>query len=167
MVLAATRLLSNQFGAKFLSPLTMFSRIPERLYNGTENDPFQGLFVGTFGSHGPEVVRLVRGFWGRDRVDDYDCITAFKVTGDENVPAGAPTFRVRVGREDRIKTPATLLEMNIQERYRGEGMVAKKGFKNARFVRGGLYSFADQKLGFAWNVPGETKFMIIFHRLRL
>ena len=167
MLIAAQRLLSNRFGTKFLSPMTMFSRIPECLYEGAQTDPFQGIFVGTFGSHGPEIVRLVRGFWGRDRVDDYNCVTALKITGDANVPAGAPTFRVRVGREDRIRTPATLMEMNIQERYRGEGMVAKKGFKNARVVRGGLYSFVDQKLGFAWNVPGETKFMIIFHRLKL
>ena len=165
-MLSATRaLLSRHMGSKFLSGMTSFSRIPTTYYDDAAHDPFQGLFVGTFGAHGPEVVQLVRGFWGTDRVDDRDCITAFKVTGDANVPAGEPSFRVRVHRDARIRTPAMLLEMDIQERFRGEGRVAGEGYTSKRWVKGGLYKFSDDKLGFAWLVPGDTKFMIVFHKI--
>jgi hypothetical protein len=42
---------------------TRFSRIPTQVASRTSTDPFDRLYLGAFGPHGPEVLRLVRGRW--------------------------------------------------------------------------------------------------------
>lgn len=51
---------------------------------GAGGDPLSGLFIGSFGVHGPELLQLTRGI-----DDDGDeCVVGTKVTGDDNVPCG-------------------------------------------------------------------------------
>jgi hypothetical protein len=56
---------------------------------------FAGLFIGSFGPHGPELLRLQRGL-----VDGEEAVLATKLTGDANVPAGAISFRAKVSMND-------------------------------------------------------------------
>ena len=57
--------------------------------------------VGAFGPHGPELLQLKRNMWGAEAAGEH-CITAFKLSGDVNVPSGMASFRAKVGREHRI-----------------------------------------------------------------
>lgn len=51
-----------------------------RLQHGSDpapaSDPFSGYYLGSFGSHGPELLLLQRGIW-----DGEDAVIAHKVTG--------------------------------------------------------------------------------------
>ena len=41
-----------------------FARIPETVASRSNVDPFDRLYLGALGPHGPEVLRVVRGRWG-------------------------------------------------------------------------------------------------------
>lgn len=66
-------------------------------------------------------------------------------------------------------------ELGISARYRGEGRVASKGFKEQKWVEGELLVFgskgspvtAEAQLGFVWSVPGEKRFLILLSRIAL
>ena len=66
--------------------------------------------------------------------DGEECVLGMKLTGDANVPAGAVSFRAKIGRRhrrggyDMVYPP----ELEVAGRYAGEGRVAHKGFKDAR-----------------------------------
>jgi hypothetical protein len=55
--------------------------------------PKEGLWVGTFGNHGPEVVLL-----RYDTLNNETILTASKITGDINVPKGVVTFTAFLSR---------------------------------------------------------------------
>ena len=134
-------------------------------------DPLEGLFVGSFGPHGPEALELRRGEW-----EGQEAVFARKVVGDRNVPAGELSFRAKVGRDQRLNPrQAYPDELGVVARYPGEGRVARPGFRGQRWVpgeflqldgRGGKLT-GDAELGFVWAVPGERKFLILFNRLVL
>lgn len=94
-----------------------------------------------------------------------DTLIATKITGDQNVPAGAVTFKAdvseagrlgMVGNEEGLHPAEKIrghLESNLGETlsFGGEGMVAAPGFTRAMFVPGQLMAFPDQGvLGFLW-----------------
>lgn len=66
-----------------------YTRIPAE--SSPRSDPFSGLYVGSFGPHGPELLRLRRLV-----VDGEEMVEATKITGDTNVPAGKVSFRAKV-----------------------------------------------------------------------
>lgn len=134
-------------------------------------DPLSGLYLGSFGPHGPELLRL-----DRTLVDGEEVVQATKLTGDANVPAGSISFRAKVGRKHRLAVRDVYPdELGITARYQGEGRVAQKGFTQPRWVEGELLVFttkgnpvtAGAELGFVWSVPGEKRFLILLNRIDL
>ena len=65
-----------------------YSRIP---LDHPRTDPLAGLYIGSFGPHGPELLLMQRGL-----LDGEEAVLATKVTGDPNVPAGTLSFRAKV-----------------------------------------------------------------------
>jgi len=146
-------------------------------------DPFTGYFVGNFGKHGPELLRLRRE-WQRLSADGdgldaeaplEEVVVAEKVTGDRNVPAGTVSFRARVGRQHRLDSSMYPDDLMITGRYKGEGRVAKADYQEPKWVEGDLLVFnkrADPlmmgaELGFVWSVPGRRRYLILLNRVDL
>ena len=73
-----------------------YKRIPMDRSKGT--DPLSGLYLGSFGPHGPELLNLTRTL-----VDGEEMVKALKLTGDANVPAGSVSFRAKTGRKHRLE----------------------------------------------------------------
>mmetsp|Transcript_37767 Transcript_37767/g.84208 ORF Transcript_37767/g.84208 Transcript_37767/m.84208 type:complete len:920 (+) Transcript_37767:152-2911(+) len=145
-----------------------YKRIP---LDYSRTDPLSGLFVGSFGPHGPELLRL-----SRVMVDGEEMVTAVKLTGDANVPAGTMSFRSKVSRKHKLDSRDVYPEeLGIVARYKGEGRVAQKGFTQPRWVEGELLVFnakgnpvtGGAELGFVWAVPGEKRFLILLNRVDL
>ena len=90
-----------------------------------------GEWLGFYTGHYDEVVRITQ---------DGDYVEAVKITGDDYVPAEEITWRanVRTGR--------------------GEGQIAEREFRNARFVPGRLRVVGPDKLVFVWEHCGEVEF---------
>ena len=161
---------------------TRFTRIDPRVASGAGPDPFSALYLGAFGPHGPEVLQLTRGRWGDDDEEDgfdscgEECVTAVKLTGDRNVPAGRASFRARVGRRFRLPHHGVYPEeLGVLARYKGQGRAAKPGFSEPQWVDGELLVFDGKggaltggaELGLVWAVPGERRFLILLSRLQL
>ena len=145
-------------------------------------DPFTGYFVGNFGKHGPELLRLRREWQRLGDGDELDAsapleevVVAEKVTGDRNVPAGIVSFRARVGRQHRLDSSMYPDDLMITGRYKGEGRVAKADYQEPKWVEGDLLVFnkrADPlmmgaELGFVWSVPGRRRYLILLNRVEL
>ncbi|KAF6264092.1 hypothetical protein COO60DRAFT_1624422 [Scenedesmus sp. NREL 46B-D3] len=136
--------------------------------------PKAGLFLGTFGPHGPELLALSRGL-SLDSGEEE--LAALKLTGDAHVPGGEVTFRVRIGRRHRRDGKGAYPpQLDVKARYPGEGRIASPGFTNKRWVKGELLVFGGgggsgvtngAQLGFVWNVPGEKRFLILLNRISL
>ncbi|CEG00751.1 Protein of unknown function DUF3506 [Ostreococcus tauri] len=153
-----------------------FQRIDPSLASGSRKDIFDRLYIGAFGPHGPEVLRLVRGRWGDEDGDSNDCVTAVKLTGDENVPCGAASFRAKVNKSNLITEGGSYPDdLGVIARYKGEGRVAKPGFTESHWVEGELLVLNGRggsltggaELGFVWAVPGERRLLILFSALAL
>lgn len=153
-----------------------FQRIDPSLASGSRKDLFDGLYIGAFGPHGPEVLRMVRGRWGDEPSEDSDAVTAVKLTGDENVPCGAASFRAKVNKSNLITEGGSYPdELGVLARYKGEGRVAKPGFTDSHWVEGELLVLNGKggsltggaELGFVWAVPGERRLLILFSSLVL
>ena len=153
-----------------------FARIPPAVASRSSSDPFDRLYLGAFGPHGPEVLRLVRGRWGDELGEGDDCVTAVKLTGDANVPAGAASFRAKVGPDARLDSAVSYPEeLGVIARYKGQGRVAKPGFTERNWVEGELLLLDGRggqltggaELGFVWAVPGERRLLILFSSLEL
>ena len=150
----------------------------ERISGGEEGDPLQGLFIGTFGPHGPELLQMRRGM----DEDGDEAVVAEKLTGDPNVPCGKLSFKAKVGRKHRA-SPAGVYpdEMAIVGRYRGFGRVAQQGYTDSHWVDGDLLVFSGSEytgsaeLGFVWQIPRsramasqqDKKFLILLNRVFL
>lgn len=135
-------------------------------------DPFTGLYLAAFGSHGPEVLQLQRE---PDAVDDgVEWVTGTKLTGDSNVPAGEISFKAKIGRGSRLGTPDMYPpEMGVIARYRGSGCVAQSGFQQPSWVEGELLHFSGDgattrgaELGFVWS-GNQNHFLVILKRIDL
>jgi len=147
----------------------IYKRIP--LDHSKGADPLGGLYLGSFGPHGPELLNLTRAV-----VDDEEMVQAVKLTGDANVPAGSVSFRAKTGRKHRLEARDVYPdELGIMARYKGEGRVAQRGFTQPRWVEGELLVFnakgntltGGAELGFVWAVPGEKRFLILLNRVDL
>lgn len=90
-----------------------------------------GEWLGYYTGHFDEVIRIRQT---GERAE------AVKVTGDEFVPANEITWRanVRTGR--------------------GEGQIAEREFRNARFVPGRLRVLSRDRIVFTWQGCGEVEF---------
>ena len=153
-----------------------FTRIPPQVASRESADPFDRLYLGAFGPHGPEVLRLVRGRWGDELGEGEECVTAVKLTGDSNVPAGAASFRAKVSPESKLDSTFSYPEeLGVVARYAGQGRVAKPGFTERNWVEGELLLLDGRggsltggaELGFVWAVPGERRLLILFSSLEL
>jgi hypothetical protein len=90
-----------------------------------------GEWLGFYTGHFDEVVRIRQ---------HGDFVEAIKITGDEYVPAEEVTFRAN------IRTGI------------GEGKIAEREFRNARFVPGRLMIVDDDHFIFHWENCGEVEF---------
>ncbi|KAL2935999.1 Protein EXECUTER 2 chloroplastic [Bienertia sinuspersici] len=134
-----------------LSEFTNFNRIQIPRAN---LDPFDGLYVGSFGPYGTEIVQLRRKFgqWNNGNelenssdVEFFEYVEAVKLTGDLNVPAGQVTFRAKIGRGSRLSN--------------------RSMYPDELGVGVGPY-FRGADLGFLYIVP-EQSFLVLFNRLNL
>lgn len=146
----------------------LYKRIPA---DKVRTDPLSGLYLGSFGPHGPELLQL-----GRKMIDGEEFVEALKLTGDANVPAGSISFRAKVGKRHKLEARDVYPdELGIVARYRGEGRVAQRGYTEPRWVEGELLLFsakgdhvtAGASLGFVWSVPGEKRLLILLNRVAL
>jgi hypothetical protein len=159
-----------------------FTRLDPSYASGSCVDPFTALYVGSFGSHGPEMLQLVRGRWGDEPPsldapgDPNDYVTAVKLTGDHNVPAGRASFKAFVGPGSRLDHHGVYPdELPVLARYKGFGRAARPGFADPQWVDGELLVLDGgakditngAELGFVWEVPGEKRFLILLGRVRL
>lgn len=135
-----------------------------------KTDPFNGVYLASYGEHGPELLRLYR-----ETIDGEEVVTAQKLTGDDNVPAGELTFKAPVGRLNRLDhRDAYPPEFAVTQRYKGEGQVAGPGFSNKRWVPGELLVFSGNgmltgtaTMGFLWCIPGQRQFLVPLFRCDL
>lgn len=131
-------------------------------------DMFNGLYLGSFGPHGPEVISVARG-----QVEGEEWVFGHKLTGDVNVPAGEVSFKAKVGRENKLSSSGVYpVEYGIQARYPGQGRVAREGFKSAKWVDGELLVLTKSnsitrgaELGFVFNVDASRKFLLLFENI--
>lgn len=138
----------------------------------TKTDPLSGLFIGAFGPHGPEIVQVNRT---NNKQNGEEWVVATKLTGDVNVPAGKVSFKAKVGRAARLSiSEAYPPELGVVARYKGQGMVAKEGYKNAKWVDGELLQLSRSnpltkgaELGFVFALDGLRRYLILFAKLDL
>lgn len=113
---------------KYVQPMT--ETVARSLKKAATVD-LSGEWLGFYTGHFDEVVRITQ---------DGDYIEATKITGDEYVPAEEVTFRANV------RTGA------------GEGQIAEREFRNARFVPGRLMIINSDRFIFTWENCGEVEF---------
>lgn len=116
----------------------------------------EGLWVGKYGENGYEMINVT--YSG-------DLLTAYKVTGDNNVPRGEITFQAdlsplkttRGGKPKQSLQPIKLTESAAKKwgtsqlpRYSGSGSVAEEGFINQQWMDGQLIMIGDSYFSFAW-----------------
>lgn len=127
----------NKIGASSLYPVsfcryvaTMASETLERSLRKRAVN-LNGEWLGYYTGHFDEVIRISQ---------NGDYVEAVKITGDDYVPADEITWRanLRTGR--------------------GEGQIAEREFRNARFVPGQLQVVTPDKLVFTWESCGEVEF---------
>ena len=108
--------------------------------------------------------------------DGEEWVEALKLTGDANVPAGAVSFKARVGAAHKLKAGGAGVpeQFGVACRFQGSGCVAQQGNQNASWVEGELLVFSDSgpvgrhhELGFMWHVPGDRNFLVLLSRLDL
>ncbi len=93
----------------------------------------RGLWMGDYGNGRIETVRIEQ---------EGPVVLAVKVTGDENVPAGKPTFR-------------TVLRGQEND---GEGHGADEGYRNPRWVPGHLSIVSPTTIVFRWAGMSAVEF---------
>lgn len=155
-----------------LSGVTQYQRLAE---DATALDPFTGYYIGNFGKHGPELLRLSRSVALAEDGSREEWVQATKVTGDKNVPAGTVSFRARIGRQHRLDTKMYPDDLMIKHRFAGEGRVAKADYQEPKWVDGDLLVFQKQanplmmgaEMGFVWSVPGRRRYLILLNRVDL
>jgi hypothetical protein len=90
-----------------------------------------GEWVGHYTGHFDEFIRIVQ---------HGSVLEAWKITGDDYVPAGALTWRadLRTGH--------------------GEGQIAEQEFRNPRFVPGKLTVLDPDRIVFEWQNCGSVEY---------
>eukprot|EP00884_Botryococcus_braunii_P009582 jgi/Botrbrau1/18625/Bobra.0367s0062.1 len=151
---------------KGIDGLYIYSRLTSP---GPPTDPFSGYFVGAFGPHGHELLRLQRFM-----EDGEEIVVGTKLTGDFNVPAGAPSFKAKIGRQHRLPSREYPQELGVVGRFKGLGRIAQKGYNAPKWVDGELLQFSASgyltrgaEMGFVWKVPGGRHYLILLSRIEL
>ncbi|HUR47174.1 MAG TPA: Cyclin D1-binding domain-containing protein [Candidatus Saccharimonadales bacterium] len=90
-----------------------------------------GEWIGHYPGHYDEVIRITQ---------EGDDLQAVKITGDDFVPAGAVTWKAnsRTGE--------------------GEGQIAEREFRNARFIPGRLTVLTPERIVFRWEQCGSVEY---------
>ena len=93
-----------------------------------------------------------------------DTLYAHKITGDENVPKGAITFKADLSPTVEALEPIELGQPASRQwgtkylsRFAGEGQVSAEGFRNPQFIEGQLI-LVNEFFSFAWVPIGHQVF---------
>lgn len=154
-------------GVLGLSGRVNYTRLP---LNEAPTDVFSGIYLGTFGPHGPEILQVARAM-----IENEEWVQGTKLTGDPNVPAGKVSFRARIGVQHRLSpSGAYPPEYGVQQRYKGQGRVAREGYSAAKWVDGELLTFSaanpmtrGAELGFVFNIDANRKYLLLFTKVKL
>jgi hypothetical protein len=90
-----------------------------------------GEWIGYYTGHYDEIIRIITVG------GNYE---AWKVTGDDYVPAGELTWRVNA------------------DSLRGTGQIAERGFRNPKFVPGHLEILGAEQIRFHWEGYAEVEY---------
>ena len=131
-------------------------------------DAFDGIYLGSFGPHGPEILQV-----SRTKVDGQEWVQGVKLTGDVNVPAGQVSFKARIGKENKLSSGGIYpVEYGVQARYPGQGRVAREGYSSPKWVDGELLTLTKSnpitrgaEIGFVFQVDQSRKFLLLFERV--
>ena len=165
--IGATSIGNPDDGILGLSGRVAYTRLP---MNDPSTDVFTGVYIGSFGPHGPEILRVARAM-----IEGEEWVQGTKLTGDPNVPAGKVSFRARIGRSHRLSpSGAYPPEYGVMQRYKGQGRVAREGYSAAKWVDGELLTFSaanpmtrGAELGFVFNIDAARKYLLLFTKVKL
>ncbi|KAK9719439.1 hypothetical protein K7432_004775 [Basidiobolus ranarum] len=106
----------------------------------TPSLPLQGLWIGTYGPHGCEMLLF-----------KYDVseslLMASKITGDVNVPRGEITFVANL--EDELSEPSSTF-FSEKQVFSGQGQVASTGFLNCRMINVEFIWISNNEVAVYW-----------------
>eukprot|EP00252_Welwitschia_mirabilis_P004201 TRINITY_DN1446_c0_g1_i11.p1 TRINITY_DN1446_c0_g1~~TRINITY_DN1446_c0_g1_i11.p1 ORF type:complete len:562 (-),score=135.04 TRINITY_DN1446_c0_g1_i11:327-2012(-) len=154
-----------------------------RIDNVTSADPLAGLYIGASAFNESEIIELKHkyGNWkdddGEDKEDTnlnfFEYVEAVKLSGDLFVPAGKVMFRAKVGKENQLLFHGYYPEeLGVVARYKGQGRIAKAGFRNPQWIDGELIILDGKgspdgpRLGFLFSKP-SPHLLKLYNRLRL
>ena len=95
------------------------------------------------------------------------------------MPAGQVSFRAKLTGKHRLPTAGYPAQMDISQRFSGEGCIAELNFDKPQWCSGDLLVFgADRssefqrltgsaELGFIWKMVHSKRFLILLSRLQL
>jgi hypothetical protein len=153
--------------ARRLDEVDKYCRQAVEARNALPQFNLEGLWVGKYGEQGFEMINVT--YQG-------DTLTAFKVTGDRNVPQGQASFTVDLSldapamsssspsRKEGILEPIEIAADAAEQwggkflqRFSGKGQVASKGFVNSQWIDGQLI-LVGEHFSFAWLPIGHQVF---------
>ena len=165
---------SPSFGAGFapvaggITGDVTYTRLPT---GPVSTDPFDGLYIGSFGGDGPELLHIQRA-----GPTDAGTAIATRVAADgaPGCPrAGEARFRASIGRRDRLSGEGPYPpELGVRARYRGTAYVG--GSDGVAPVEGELLLFSGRApvtrgaaMGFVWGGVGERRHLVLMSRVSL
>ncbi|TPX46783.1 hypothetical protein SeLEV6574_g03039 [Synchytrium endobioticum] len=150
-------------------------------YAGLAVKPKQGVYAGTYGSHGIEfvlihyVLRAVPMLCAANlEVIHSLCLEARKITGDENVPRSKLTWYCELEAPTGALGPlvggqtfqiGSLPEFNgVKECYPGFGLIAQEGHRNPQQIPCNVIIQSEERIGVSWPMLGKIS---AFRRVQL
>ena len=113
------------------------------------------LYVGAFGPHGAEIVRIVRGRYGDELGECSNCITGIKLPAFANAPAAS--FRAKIDEENKLPKVAVNGLQTYPEELGCSGEIQRPRARGkARFRR----RLMDRRELWFWTVKEDNSLAV-------